>query len=568
MTGGELISAVLAQHRIGTVFALAGAAHTYLLDPLERSGCRIVSARHEAGAVGGADGYSRVSGKPGIALIVADQGLPNAVGALAVAWHACTPVVALAATPPKASVETDSGIDQDKLALVASISKWARTVPGGTRLEDYLRTALRHAVAGRPGPVVLMIPEEILGADVAAPSPSPLPPASRPQPAAAAIAAAADTLAAAEKPLLIAGTGVAWGDAAAGLARLNGEFGLPVLANGLGRGMLAEDNETVCSWPYAQPAAGEADVVVVAGARLTQRLGLGLPPRFSAAARFIQIDIDAGAMHRNRPATHAIHADAGAALAALAAALAERGHPRWDTGWLGAALAPRKARIAELEAARGPAIHPLRLGAELMRRLPADAVYVGDGADIQTWMYGAIRIRRPRGFLDHYPMGAMGSGTALAVGAAAALRERHGADAPPTVLVTGDGAIGFHPAELHAAARAGLKLIVVVGNDGAWGTEAHGQTLAIGRRINTELGQLPYEHLATAFGCLGLCARQPGELAGVLDDAFAADRPALVNVLLDPDAGAELKHNPDVRMILFSDILEGQADLGRFAPDD
>ena len=170
---------------------------------------------------------------------------------------------------------------------------------------------------------------------------------------------------------------------------------------------------------------GHADCVLVVGARLTQRLGLGLPPRFATDAVFIQIDIEPSAFHRNRPVDVAIHADAGAALRALAKALkskrplAHAGH-----GWMTEALRSRTERVDALKDRDTDPIHPLRLGAAIAERLPSDAVYVGDGADIQTWMYGAIAIQRARGFLDHYPMGAMGSGTPLAVGAAAAQAEQ------------------------------------------------------------------------------------------------------------------------------------------------
>jgi acetolactate synthase-1/2/3 large subunit len=213
----------------------------------------------------------------------------------------------------------------------------------------------------------------------------------------------------------------------------------------------------------------------------------------------------------------------------------------------------------------------LHLARAVNERLPGGSQVLADGADIATWMYGGIRIRGLRGFMDHYPMGAMGSCTALAVGAAAALKELHahaGEDAaadaePPTVLITGDGAIGFHPAELHAAALAGLNLKVIIGNDGAWGTELHGQLQAIGRDINTRLGQLNYEKLADVFGGQGIRIETMSELEDKLDLAFRTPGLVIVNVLIDPEAGMELKHNPDVRMILFSDILSGQADLGK-----
>jgi acetolactate synthase-1/2/3 large subunit len=560
-TGGKLISDILTASGIRTVFAVGGASHTHLLNPLDEAGVTIVSSRHEAGAVGAADGYARIKAAPGIALIVADQGLPNAVGALAVAWHAASPVVVLVACPPRTHAEADRTIDQDKLALVASISKWARSVPSVDRLDDYLQSALKHATGGRPGPVVLLVPEEQLQAEVAKRAVESLPAAALPQPQADAIDEAAALISRARRPMFISGGGAAWSNASDVLAGISHRWSIPVLGNSLGRGQVAEDNKLSFSWPYAQIAAKNADLVVVVGARLTQRLGLGLPPRFAADAKFIQIDIDAGAFHRNRPVDVAIQADARAALTMLADALDANGTKPFDPAWLHDGLQDRSQRIRELIEAKSSTIHPLQLGNALMQRLSANAQIVGDGADIQTWMYGAVRVRRPRGFLDHYPMGAMGSATALAVGAAAAHREKDGDSAPLTVLITGDGAFGFHPAEIHAAVRANLNLLVIVGNDGAWGTELHGQQEVIGRAINTELGVLPYEKLGEAFGASGSRIASPADLDAGLDVAFAAGGVRVVNVEIDRAAGRELKQNSDVRMIMFSDILDGQADL-------
>lgn len=564
-TGGQLITAMLTNSGIRTVFALGGASHTHLLAPLDTAGVKIISSRHESGAVGGADGYARVTGQPGVALVIADQGLANAVPALAVAWHAASPVVVLVATPPRGHAEADRSIDQDQLALVAPISKWARSVPAAERLEDYLHTALKHARSGKPGPVVLLVPMEHLQADMSASAVSTPSPPPRPTADVESLRAAARQIAAAERPIIVVGGGAAWSDASDVLTKLSERFSLPVFANSLGRGQVAEDNERSFSWPYAQIAACQADVVLVVGARLTQRLGLGLPPRFAKDATFIQIDIDAGAMHRNRPTDIAIQADARSALQGLLETLIEIDAPAAELDWLHTALADRAMRVTELANRDTNPIHPLCLGREVMQRLPADVQLVGDGADIQNWMYGVLRVRRPRGFLDHYPMGAMGSCTALAVGAAAAHAEQHGADAPPTVLITGDGAIGFHPAEIHAAVRAGLKLIIIIGNDGAWGTERHGQLAQIGRTVNVELGTLPYHLLGEAFGATGHHVDSQATLGPALDNAFASSGVSVINVEIDREAGAEIKTNPAVRMIMFSDLLDGQASLKTLA---
>jgi acetolactate synthase-1/2/3 large subunit len=566
MTGADLIAGRLAALGVGSVFSVAGASHAFLLRALHERGIAIISSRHESGAVSAADGYARISRGLGVALIVGEQGLPNAIGGLAAAYAANSPVLLLMALPPENLVEARSISDQHKLELVAPLSKYARIVPGAARLADYLHTACHQALSGRPGPVVLGLPGDV----VTAPCVDDLPARREHEPARPAadpalVARAAEWLGAARRPLIIAGAGACWGNAGEGLARLR-DLGIPVTANGLGRGLVPEDWASSFSWPFAQLAAAQADCVLLVGARLTQRLGFGLPPRFHPQARFIQIDICAEEAHRNRPIDLFIHANAGQATAAIASALARAAPPATGrVGWLKGALAPRFAAVARLRDDTGPpasgAAHPLQLGRELAALMPADTIYIGDGADIQNWMYGAIAVRQAPGFLDHYPLGAMGIGTALAVGAATAARDlaaSTGKAPRHTVLVTGDGSFGFHPAELHAAALAGLKLVVVIGNDGAWGTEVHEQRRAIGTDINTRLGALAYEQVAAGFGCRGIRVEHLGELRPALEAAFAADGPVVVNVLTDPEAGAAIKQDDNLRMIMFSDLQTGQ----------
>jgi acetolactate synthase-1/2/3 large subunit len=391
----------------------------------------------------------------------------------------------------------------------------------------------------------------------------------------AQIAAAAELLAGARRPLIITGAGAAWGNAPAGnggsgpatqaastaLAAIVADHHIPIAGNGLGRGIVAEDWQRSFNWPIMQIAAKEADVVCVVGARLKQRLGYGLSPRFSPNAKFIQIDVEAEELSRNRRIDVPIAADAGLAAAQLRDALAGlRGNPAMTAAradWVRHALRERLEYLDEVESGVHQAVHPLVLGRQLAKRLPADAVIVGDGADVQNWMYGALKVRRAPGFLDHYPMGAMGVGTPLAVGAAAAAREMAlatGADVPPTLLTTGDGSFGFYPAELHAAAMAGLKLICVVGNDGAWGTELHGQVKAIKRSINTELGYQRYDLVGAGFGCHGEHVAEPSQLSAALDRAFAHQGPSVVNVVIDRSAGLQIKSDARAQMIMFDDL--------------
>jgi acetolactate synthase-1/2/3 large subunit len=572
LTGGKVVSRALARYGIRTVFSVAGASHTHLLDALDHDGFRVIGSRHESGCVGAADGYARITGRIGVALIIADQGTPNAINGIATAFHACSPVLVLIARLPASWTEAEAEYDNAKHPLVGTISKWARTVPAAERLAEYIDVACKRALSGRRGPVVLQIPQEYLAAPLASAGSAAQPPPSMARAAAdpAAIAQAAVLLRGARRPLLIAGAGATQGHAGASLAALVERCDIPIAGNGLGRGLVPEDWERSFNWPLMQVAAHQADVVCVVGARLKQRLGYGLPPRFASDAKFIQIDVEAEELSRNRRIDVPISADAGLACAQLLDALLAGGASRGMRAmWVKEALRERLRFLDEVAAAPpGDALHPLALGRAIAKLLPDDAIIVGDGADVQTWMYGALRVRRAPGFLDHYPMGAMGTGTPLAVGAAAAAREiavTRGEPLRPVLLTTGDGSFGFYPAELHAAAQAGLKLVCVVGNDGAWGTELHGQLKAIQRSVNTELGFARYDLVGAGFGCHAEFVEKPAQLEAALKRAFAHNGPSVVNVIIDRAAGAQLKHEPLAQMILFDDLASNLKAQHEFA---
>lgn len=562
-TGGQIISQIVRRHGVNTAFALAGASHTHLLKALDEDGLAIVSSRHESGCVGAADGYARVSQKLGVALIIAEQGIPNAVNAVTAAYYACSPVLVLIAELPKGWAEPDAEIDVEKHPLLSPVTKWARTVPSAARLREYVETACRHAMTGRKGPVALLIPQQFLAAEIdegeaELPWIEPRPP----QPDAEAVALAARMIAAAEKPLIITGAGAAWARAAEPLRLISSQFAIPTLGNGLGRGLVPEDDELGWSWAFGQLAAAEADLVLVLGARLKQRLGYGRFPRFGKHTKFIQVDIDAEAMNRNRAVDLPIVSDVRAFAEALLGELARTRVARKDHGWIKQALSLRYPAIDELAARETAPIHHLRFARALAETLPADAIIVGDGANVLNWLYGKMRITRPGHYFDHYPLGSMGSCLPMAIGAAAAAAEEAAAGAPrrPVVHVTGDGAFGFYCAELHAAVQAGLPLVTVIANDGAWGTEYHGQKSAIGRTVNTELGQLAYEKVAEGFGCIGLRIEQAADLGPAIAAALASDRPSVLNVLVDPQAGATLKGDKRLNMVLFNDLAPEKRD--------
>lgn len=564
LTGGMVISRTLQQFGVRSVFALAGASHTFLLDALDRDGFAIISGRHETATVAAADGYSRVTGKIGVALIIADQGVPNAISGILTAFEACSPVLVIVAGRPTSWLDPGTQVDQDALALLKPITKWARSVHSVERVREYVLTACRHALSGRPGPVALLVPQEMLGAAVeqAEELDASLTGTPKPAPSREAAEAAAAILAKAKRPIIIAGSGAARSGAGASLRKLSKDFRIPVLGNALGRGLVAEDDELGWSWPLAQVAAQHADAVLWLGARMTQRMGYGMAPRFAADAAFIQVDISAEEIGRHRPVQVPIAADAGLTAAAIVAALKRmKAKPKGPPKWLKEALKPRLARIEELGHGADAPIHPLRMAREVVARMPSDAIYVGDGADVQNWMHAILRLQDGASFLDHYPLGSMGVGTPLALGAATGAREMaqdNGTPLRPVVHVTGDGAFGFYSSEYNGAVLADLRIITVISNDGAWGTEKHGQWLALRRSINTKFGDVRYDLIAQAFGCESEQVTELGDLGPALDRAFAASGPYVVDVVTDPDAGLERKVDPRLQTIAFEDLARSR----------
>jgi acetolactate synthase-1/2/3 large subunit len=565
LTGGQAINRALQRYGTNSAFAIAGTAHAHLLHAMDgdkdRHPWSIFSARHESGTVGAADGYARASGKLGIAMIGVEHGIANAVTGISVANTACSPVLVLATTEAPSQIEAVSERSNDLLDLIKPSVKWARTVPSVDRMEEYIHAGAKQALSGRPGVAVVGIPNgwQARAVEAADRIETPLGLPINPAPAPDALAAAAELLANAKRPMVVLGAGAMLSGAGPALRKLAATYRWPVLANSMGRGVVPEDFKIGFSWAMAQVAAKDADVVLVIGCRLTQRMGFGLPPRFAKNAKFIQVDVEAGELRRNRDVDVAIVADARRMVEALAVELQRIGaKPRPDPTWVNDAMAAREARIAEIGLSESAPIHPYRIGRELMKIMPEDAIYVGDGADIQNWMHAILRIRRERAFMDHYPFGYMGSGTPLAMGAAMAMKEeaaKSGRPPRPTVLVSGDGAFGFHCAEWNGAVMAGLRLIGIISNDGGWGTEKHGHIKAFGTHFNCELGHCDYQLIGEAFGAIGRRIERPADIAPALNMAFSADRPVVLNVITDPMAGLARKQDPRLATIAFEDLV-------------
>ncbi|MBT5239578.1 MAG: thiamine pyrophosphate-binding protein [Rhodospirillaceae bacterium] len=559
LTGAAVMRRVLERFGVKTVFALAGASQTLLLDECEKADFRIVPSRHESATVGAADGYSRVTGKVGIAMVNVDQGMPNAITGLQQAFEACSPVVVLVGREPDSWTQPELDFDHGILGLVQPVTKWARTVQSAARLGEYLEAACRRALAGRPGPVVLAVPKDFLKelVDPGVDLDTPVAPNPRPAPVAEDVVRATDLLQAAKRPLIIAGSG-AFRSGAGAVLRNFTDLGIPVATHNLGRGLVPENDHTGWGWPLAQFAAHEADLVIWAGARMAKKFGYGLSPRFPPSVKMIQIDLEAEEIGRNRMVEVGLVADSRTALEAILNELKTRAANPYDPSWVKHSLQKRLDAI-EQSGHEEDHIHPLRLARAVNARLPKDAIFIQDGASILVRSWAVTRYTSDGGYMDTMPLGSMGMGTPLALGAVAGAKEvatETGKPERPVVMVTGDGAFGFYCAELDSAAKADLPFLCVISNNGGWGNEIHTQPHQVGRTINAHFADTRYDTVAQGFGAAGFRVEAVGELESTLDKAFIInDKAVVVDVIVQESGGLD----PLTSTLLYHDVEQTRA---------
>jgi acetolactate synthase I/II/III large subunit len=561
MLGADLMAAAVERQGVRTVFGLPGHLEAFF-GAVERRGMRLIHMRHESAVVLAADAYAQTRRSLGVACVTSGPGLANAVGGIASAHAAGTPVLIFAGRNPFAMLDGLPMQELDHARLVRSITKWAQVVHDPSRLGEYIEMAARIAMTGETGPVLLEIPRDVCNATVdegkAEASLGPVIRAHAPGPAAEDVARAAALLAKATRPLIVAGRGAYWSRAGDALRRLNRDSGIPVLLQGPSRGLVPEDFETVFPWPIGSIAAREADVVILAGVRMEGAIGFAAPPFFNADAQFVQIAVDAGEIGRNSVVAAPVAGDTRLALEAIGEALAAQAVRVRDGGWAKAAIAPRIARIEALgNGKEDEQVHPLRMARELAKRMPADGLFVGDGANCNNWYKATFRMQASPGFQDHEPFGAMGTGLPHAIGAAAAFQE-DGSDRA-VFLGTGDGAFGQYLGELATASLHKLPIFVMVANDGTWGSSRSITLRMFNGTAGVDINQSRYDVVAEGLECHGEFAQTAAEVGPAFDRALAAVRagtPAVVNVLVDRVASGD-RADPLVQMISFNRLRFG-----------
>jgi acetolactate synthase-1/2/3 large subunit len=527
--GGTLAARAIAAAGVDTVFTLSGGHVMPIYEGCRHEGVRVVDVRHEQSAAHAGEAWGRVRRACGVALVTAGPGVTGTVTAVANCLAAQTPLVVLGGARPLAQAEWGALQEFDQLSLMKPITKWAAVCPEADRIPEYVGIAFRHALAAPRGPVYLELPADILfadgDADVAAP---PVPARAFPDPH--ELVTAAELLGSAERPAVVAGSAVWWDGAASELARFAEHGQLPVFLNGSGRGSLPPGHELF--FQHSRSAAlDEADVVCVVGTPLDFRLRYG---RFGSG-KLIHVHGDPRELGRNRVPDAALVGDCAAVLGALADGVERPADDRapWLERLRAAEAAWWDAHRAEIESDAAP-IHHYRLGAELDRVLDEDTVVIGDGGDVVAAVSRVLRVHRPGHWLDPGPFGCLGVGPGYAIGVGAA------GFGGRIVCVMGDGAFGLNGLDVDTLVRFGIPAVLVVGNDGAWGEIRVPQVGMYGAdaEVATRLAPSRYDRLCDVFGGHAEHVERPDELAPALERSLASGEPAIVNVMLDPDAMA------------------------------
>jgi acetolactate synthase-1/2/3 large subunit len=433
--GGTTFIRVLKKAGIDTLFTLHGGHLDAIFRAAVDEGLRLVDTRHEQAAGHAADGWARTTGKPGVAIVTAGPGMTDIVTAIANAHLDCIPTLFVAGAPPLRDAETlplQGGIDQ--VAMVAPVTKWAHRVTHTERIPDLAAQAIRIATSGRPGPVFLELPIDVLFKPVDEGSveiPDKIVCDAAPAPAPEAVRRAVEWLHAAERPAILAGGGAWFSGAGENLLRFAERMGAPVFSNSKAHGLVPAGHP-LCGGGFANLAIaagaglGSADTVLVLGARLGLFMGGRGAKLIPGTARIIQVDVAAEEIGRNRRVDLGIAADCREAVLALDAAASERQWPdraEWQRGIQGLRSGHRLLFAQALESDKPP-IHPYRLASEVMKALPSDAVVAADGGETSSWMETVAEVHGGGRWMSHGYLGCLGTGMPFAIAAKVARRWR------------------------------------------------------------------------------------------------------------------------------------------------
>jgi acetolactate synthase I/II/III large subunit len=527
--GGRLVARALRSRGVTHLFTLSGGHLFSIYDGCRAEGIQVVDVRHEQSAAWAAEGFAKATRGVGVCALTAGPGVTNGMSAMAGALQNRSPLVVLGGRAPEMRWGSGSLQEIDHVPFVEPVTKSAETVRETARIAEVTAAALDRALEQPSGPVFVDYPIDVVFSEAEAKVPAPAAraagdPADRAEEAAAFLAAA-------ERPAIMAGTGLYWAHGEEALRSLAEALRIPVFLNGMGRGCLPADHE-LCFSRARGKGLKEADVALVVGVPMDFRLGFG--GSFGEGTKIVYVDVEPNRLHRNRPPEVELVGDIAVTLEAIETAAGSRqGSAGRTEVWLSALreteTEKRAAEESELNDDRAP-LHPMRIYKELSEVLDRDAIVIGDGGDFVSYAGRVVNTYEPGTWMDPGPYGCLGAGPGQAIGAKLARPDRQ------VCLLLGDGAFGFSTMELDTMARHGIPVVAIIGNNGIWALEHHPMKFLYGYSMAAELRPATrYDQIAEALGCQSELVEMPTQLRPALDSAFSSSRPTLINVLTDPD---------------------------------
>ncbi|HPQ68268.1 MAG TPA: thiamine pyrophosphate-binding protein [bacterium] len=543
VTGAQLAAQALLDRGIDRIFTLSGGHITPIYQYLENTSIKLIDTRHEQAAVFMAEAYGRMTRKPGVVMVTAGPGFTNALSAVANAYMANAPLLIISGCVAMCKCEKLDLQDIRQAPVIEPMVKKAFVCHSPERVAEFIDLAYRLTTAGRPGPVYLELPVDVLNTAVNEFS------AKKPQTAVASHPVdleKADELVAmlreAKKPMIIAGSGAWYADAGDELTALAEKIGVPVFTVTMGRGTIP-DTHPYCfeSALGLRPGAtlfaqSDADLVVFLGTRISLFFLFG--QLIDNSAKIVQVDIEPEEIGRNHSVDLGIVSDIRALLKQCNRLIDEGGDAETlktqYSQWVEILRLTEKTAKASTQAnwdSDATPIHPLRLAREVNDFMDRDDdIVIADGGDTQIWMGMTRTIKQAGRYLDSGLFGCLGVGLPYANSAKILHPDSR------VCLIIGDGSTGFNFMEFETAVRKNIPIVVVISNDLGWGMIRHSQQLRIGHAIDdgTHIGKVDYHKLVEALGGEGYYVEKPEDIRPALEAAFASGKPACINVMTDP----------------------------------
>jgi acetolactate synthase-1/2/3 large subunit len=535
INGGHLFAKALKQEGVEYVFTLNG-GHIYnLYEGCADVGIKLIDFRHEQVAAHAAEGWAKVTRKPGVAIVTAGPGVTDAVTGVANAFQAPSPMILVGGNAGIFDHLRGGLQDFDSANFFKPITKFSEQVKKVERIPEYVANAFRAATSGVPGPAYLEIPIDIVNgvtdeANVRYPQ--------RYRTEARAygdpdyIQQAADIIKHAERPVVLAGSDVWWCNAAEELREFVERIDAPVFLNAMGRGSIHSSHPNLGSLGRRYGLV-KSDAVILIGTPIDFRLSYGEARLFPQNPKLIEIMMDPTKIGQNRDVDAGIVGDTKAILSQLMEALSGSDYRSRGKSWVEEVIAEDrtlKAADEELLNSNAKPIHPMRLCKELRDVLDEDATVVGDGGDIVTFAARVLKINQPGHWLDPGQFGCLGAGSGFAAAAQLARPDKQ------VCIVYGDGAFGLTGFDVESFVRFDLPIVSVLGNNGAWNQTTQGVKRRGGRGLATYLSQdTDYAKIMEGMGGHAERVTEPSQIRPALERAFASGKPALLDVVIDPN---------------------------------